>query len=240
MTTALPPEVSDRIDTLSITWTIDIGPGARPDELGQVLFDLEHALSLGERWGIVRAQMYEADGLIPGGSLGHGVHLPIYSLGQQVAYEAFHDALQLDVDAEARQPEPPAGDPPPLAALGSRVLMGHATYRNPLVVDLLAQVGGGGALVWGTIKVLSMIRDWGPKRRRDTAKAVEAEANARIRLAAADIAAWIATQTAAGMQPLPVSVMIAAVGLADLQALDRLSQRETTLEVPDDLAALDA
>ena len=202
MTTAYAPTVASASDTISVTWTIDVGKGARPADLGQTFLDLEQVVALGERWGAMAARSGRT-----------------FAYGNVVVTTKVRDQGQ---EFERRLDLTPT-------------VIHAANYQNPLIVVL----GAAGLTVTGILKVLSMIRDWGPTRRKAAAEAAEAEANARIRATAANVAEWLASEARGDRLYLSVSEMVAAVGLAELQAIDRLSQHETQIDVPDDLAELD-
>jgi len=114
------------------------------------------------------------------------------------------------------------------ALLGSPVQVQHAEYRNPLEVVLT----GSGFLIFGTIYVLRMVRDWSNKRREGAAAAHEAEAAARRKAAGADLMEWLVDEAKAGRQHVPPGDLLNVVSAAEGEAMRRLAAEDVQLQLP--------
>jgi hypothetical protein len=138
-------------------------------------------------------------------------------------HEALRYAPRLLADLEAPGL---AGIPPTVSS---------AKYENPVEVIL----GGSGLILAGVATVLRLVRDWSNQKRRGAAEADHAEAVARERHAAADIAharaaltQWLVNEARNGRAGVPIGDLLGAITEADEEALARLSAHRVELMLP--------
>lgn len=115
------------------------------------------------------------------------------------------------------------------------VRVDRLTYQNP--VEWLI-VGAAGFTLYATVQVLRMARDWNSRRRVGSATADIAEAGARIEMARADMAEWMAGEVVAGRFNVPPSELLKLVQPTDLNAVSAALGSEAALELPPGLSSL--
>ncbi|WP_328418501.1 hypothetical protein OG542_40180 (plasmid) [Streptomyces violaceus] len=250
-----PPAGGQRVQ---ITWKADIGAPSRPRDLACYLQDVDVAIGVGEQWGTTFARAaaqqelveriarrgtkgLEGEALERGYSsrdiryldewmrsrpLGPWRDLPLRSSGGMI------ESL-----ADARVPK----------ILGASTRVTRVEYGSPLLLDL----ANSGFLAYGVVKIAELVRDWSNRRRADTASArrIEAEAargeaearqeyararhmeaQARQTEAHADLVQWAVDQTRGG--PVSPGELFAVITPEQLQALSRLAETRTELQLP--------
>lgn len=229
-------------DVVSLTWRADIGSDARVGDVGAHLSDLQTAVDLGERWGVRLAEAAALYGL-EDELLRRGPE----SLRSELSRWPHLDDLPLLALDEwlhtgywrLQRPGPPFGTDPfemlrLLASgrvprlLGSAARAARIEYRNPVEV-LLA---GSGFLLLGTIKVLTLIRDWSAERREKAAAADAAESVARQYASSAALSEWLVSEAMQGRQHVPIGDLVRVATPQDFNAMNRLVASDVSLDIP--------
>jgi hypothetical protein len=232
-----------RGDTLSVTWTANMGPNARVGAVAEHLQNLQVALNLGERWGTSYAEqaaatafnrevsargpvaLREAIGEWPS-VIDSGLDIerilfdPRYWYGPRALNAGYGYGPEDLVRLLSSRNVP--------GLLGQPVTSRRIEYNNPVEVVLL----GAGFLLVGGVKVLRMIRDWSSQRRIGDAMAASAEAAAQQSKSAADLGAWLVDEVRAGRQPVPVGELMRQVTPSDLEAIAKLADTDVQLQLP--------
>jgi len=219
---------------VSLTWSADIGPGARVGAVAAHLADLQTAADVGDRWGVRLAESaalfrLEEDLLRRGprsleeelGEWPDLDDLPLMALDEWLHTGRWHPRQRLG--------PPYMTDPLEMLRLlasrrvsqllGTPIRATRIEYRNPVEAILM----GSGFLLLGTIKVLTLIRDWSSDRRERAAAANVAESEARRFASSAELSEWLVSEARAGRLHVPVGELVQLVTPADYQALQRLS-----------------
>jgi len=100
--------------------------------------------------------------------------------------------------------------------------------ENPLEVTL----AGSGMFIAGVILAARTIRDWSNTRRIGLATAREAEAEARMTEARADLYEHLVNEARRGQTPVPVGDLVQIVTPPEIKSLNRLAERPIALELP--------
>jgi hypothetical protein len=224
-----------------VAWRADVGAGARVGELADVLHDLDVTIKAGERWGVALARaaaqyqlMYEVGRRGPEALIESARQL---GFGERDVADVEHWYFEGPWRSWRRGRRPSLG-PEELVRrladvrtpdlLGSPVQVQHAEYRNPLEVVLT----GSGFVIFGTIYVLRMVRDWSNKRREGAAAARETEAAARRQAAGADLMEWLVDEAKAGRLHVPPGDLLNVVTPAEGEAMRRLAVEDVQLQLP--------
>jgi hypothetical protein len=116
-----------------------------------------------------------------------------------------------------------------------RLTVSSARYENPVEVIL----GGSGLVLAGVATILRLVRDWSNRKRQGAAEADQAEAAARERHAAADLAEarvvlskWLVDEARDGRAGVPIGDLLGATTDADEKAIARLSKHRVELGLP--------
>ncbi|PZS26788.1 MAG: hypothetical protein DLM61_17730 [Pseudonocardiales bacterium] len=237
-----------RGDTLSFSWTADIGAGATVGTVSEHLRDLQVVLDLGQRWGLIFAEQAAA----------YAFEREVSSRGPVALREAisewpgveefpfpFIEEAFLDRDLWYRRSARRGwygASPDDLvrllssrnvpSLLGQPISTRHIEYNNPVEVVLF----GAGFVLVGTVKLLRMIRDWSSQRRVGDAIADTAESAARRNKTASDLGAWLVDEARAGRQQVPIGELMKYVTPTDLESIARLADSDVQLQLPEQLS----
>jgi len=169
-------------------------------DVSRRLDDLTSLVEIGSRWA---ARMHEAEGRLPSES-----ELPEIALRLE---RSDNGTLLFWAVADWRAVHTLA---PPLTV--SRV-----SYSNPLEVVLAGSV----FILHGVTLAARLVRDWSATRRVNAAKAQEAEAEARMTDARADLYEWLVAQAKTqGGGAVPAEELVRMTTNADLKVLNRIAE----------------
>ncbi|WP_416986128.1 hypothetical protein [Streptomyces sp. T028] len=254
-----PPTGGERVQ---VTWKAGVGAPLRPRDLAHYLQDVDIAIGVGEQWGTTFARAAAQQELmeriaqegvrsLEGEALERGYSpRDLMYLDEWMHFGPWRpwrgmplggSGSLIETLADARVPK----------VLGTPTRVARAEYGSPLLLDL----ANSGFLAYGVIKIAELVRDWSNKRRADEASArrIEAEAdrgeagarqeNARARQleaqarqmeAHADLVQWAVDQTRGG--PVSPGELFAVITPEQLQALSRLAETPTELQLPPDVS----
>jgi len=228
-----------RGDTLSLTWTADIGADAMVGAVGNHLRDMQVVLDLGERWGLpyseqAAAYAFERE-ISSRGPVALREALSEWPGAEDYWFPILEEEEFFDRGWYGTIPEDlirllSSRNVPGL--LGQTMRTRHIEYNNPVEVVLL----GAGFVLVGTVKLLRMIRDWSSQRRVGDAIADAAESTARQNKTASDLGAWLVEEARAGRQQVPIGDLMKYVRASDLESIARLADSDVQLQLPQQLS----
>ena len=228
---------------LELTISLDLGPRQDVADLAGRVSDLSVLTDVGSRWGIELSRIYaatEADA--PG----------ISSLLSSIDNEASREWLEsVDVRRWLRPPGVPdewwvayRGDPVrainrfdiELRAMrdlavpffGNPIRVSTLRYENPLELVVV----GSGFMIAGLTLAARTVRDWSNAKRVRRAQAREAEAEARMTEARADLYRHLVNEAIQGRATIPVGDLVQIVTPAEVKALNRIAEAPVTLQLP--------
>jgi hypothetical protein len=254
-----PPAGGEQIQ---VTWKARVGAPLRAGDLARYLQDLDTAIGVGEQWGTTFARAAARQDLVERviqegvrGLEGDALELGYSPRDLDYLDEWLHFGPRgpwrgmplggsgnlIETLADARVPK----------LLGTPTRVARAEYGSPLILDL----ANSGFLAYGVVRIAELVRDWSNKRRAGEASArrIEAEAgrgeaetreaNARARQleaqarqmeAHADLVQWAVDKMRAERNPVSPGDLFAALTSDQLQALSRLAETPTELQLPPD------
>ncbi|GGZ69980.1 hypothetical protein [Streptomyces bluensis] len=232
-------------EAIPITWEADVAPSQRAGDLARYFDDLDAAIDTGEAWGIKFARAAAQQDLMAdirqrGLEAVEGEALELGYDRRDLRYldDWIHGPWErmwpmtvvgpgslLETLADARVPK----------LLGTPARIRHVEYGSPLLVELVSS----GFSLFGIVKIAELVRDWSNKRAADAASVRQANAVARQEEARArqiethaDLAQWAVDETRAKRWPTAAGDLYSDVTPEQLQALTRLAERLTRLELP--------
>jgi hypothetical protein len=223
-------------DATNLTIWVDLGSARSLDDVALYLTDLATLVDVGQRWGIelsraavewdaradtrtTRPDRGDVGYDVERALIGEGFDLPRGRRGHIPPWEwVWGDDIQWRTlrDLRARQ------------ILGERTTVVTVRYENPLEVILV----GSGMLIAGVILAARTARDWSAARRTGAATAREAEAEARMTEARADLYEHLVNEAKRGQTPVPVGDLVQIVTPPEIKSLNRLTERPISLELP--------
>lgn len=250
-------------EPIQLTWKAGIGAPLRAGDVARYLQDLDTTIGVGEQWGttfaraaaqqdLIERVIREGVRVLEGEALERGYNPrdlryldELLHFGPRGSWRGMPfggSGSLIETLADARVPK----------LLGTPTRVARAQYGSPLILDL----ANSGFLAYGVVRIAELVRDWSNKRRAGEASArrIEAEAdreaaearqaNARARQleaqarqmeAHADLVQWTVDKMRAERNPVSPGELFAVITPDQLQALSRISETPTELQLPPDV-----